>query len=107
MKEIIRDFCQGIYDAMCSNREFIEKYAFEDLFEIVLKAFYALVLKVLTLALGIVACVLAAVKLNINFYTIFWVGITLWLCWFMADRDLKKAAALIRDISNLNEKPKE
>ena len=104
MKEIIRDFCQGIYDAMCSNREFIEKYTFEDLFEIVLKAFYALVLKVLTLALGIVACVLAAVKLNINFYTIFWIGITLWLCWFMADRDLKKAA---RDISNLNEQPKE
>ena len=59
MKEIIRDFCQGIYDAMCSNREFIEKYTFEDLFEIVLKAFYALVLKVLTLALGIVACALA------------------------------------------------
>ena len=69
----------------------LEKYTFEDLFEIVLKAFYALVLKVLTLVLGIVACVLAAVKLNINFYTIFWVGITLWLCWFMADRDLKKS----------------
>lgn len=107
MKEIIRDFCRGIYDAMCSNREFIEKYTFEDLFEIVLKAFYALVLKVFTLILGIIACILAAVKLNISFYTLFWVGITLWLCWFLADGDLKSVAALIRDISNLNEKSKE
>ncbi len=107
MKEIIRDFCQGIYDAMYSNREFMEKYTFEELFDIVLKAFYALVLKVVTLILGVVACVLAVVKLNINFYTIFWIGITLWLCWFMADGELKKAATLIRDISNLNEKPKE
>lgn len=107
MKEIIHDFCQGIYDAMCLNREFIEKYTFEKLYDIVLKAFYALVLKIFTLLLGFVACILAVMKLNINFYTIFWVGITLWLCWFLADSDLKEAAGLIRDIANINEKKKE
>lgn len=102
MKKMIREFCQGIYDGMASKKEFIEKYTFDEVYHIVLNAFYALVLKVFTLILGIVACILASIKMDIRFSALFWTGITVWICWLYSDEDLKQLASFFHDIMNIN-----
>lgn len=102
MKEQIKQFCQGIYDSMQTSPEFINKYSLDDLYKIVLNAFSMVALKVFTLIMGIIACILASIQFQLEFSTLFWVGLTLWLCWVVSDDALKKLVELIKDIQSMN-----
>lgn len=107
MKHLIEEFCQGIYDALRTKPNFDNQYSFEDIYTIFSNAISALILKLITLILGFIACVLSSMRFQISLSNIFWVGITFWLCWFVSDEDLKRLMKFIKEIERMNDKNKD
>lgn len=99
MKQIVRNFCQGMYDAMLTNDFLRSHYTVDTLYEILYPAWISLWVKCITILLGLVACVLASYLFSISFSTLFWVGFVFALSWLTSDADIKKAIALFKAIA--------
>lgn len=100
MKELVKEFCQGMYDELESNKQFCETYSFDDLYELVYRFFKAVFIKIVTMILGIIACLLASISFHFSFSILFWISFILFLSWIQMDADIKKGMAFIKEVNS-------
>lgn len=101
MKELVKEFCHGMYDELKSNEQFNKMYSFDDMYLIVYSFFKAIFIKVITVVLGIIACLLASISFHFSFSMLFWICFILFLSWIQMDEDIKRGIVFIKEINSL------